>query len=69
MERISYYDSVFKHNGHDVLEDGLRVGYLRAMAQELDGSVLENNITMQEIVDEVNAMRVVERNNCTLKSA
>jgi len=57
MEQISYYDSVLKHSGHDVLEDGLRVGCLRAMAQKLDGSVLENDVAMQEIVDEVNAMR------------
>jgi len=30
--------------------------YLRAMAQKLDSSVLDNDISMEEIVDEVNTV-------------
>jgi len=36
------------------LED---IEYWQAMAERLDNSVLPNDITMQEIVDEVNAVR------------
>ena len=56
-QRINYYVSVLKRSQPDELENGLRIMYLRAMAQKLDNSVLENDITMQEIVDEVNAAR------------
>ena len=37
-------------------EKGSRMIYLRTMAQNLDNSVLDNDITMQEIVDEVNSV-------------
>jgi len=33
------------------------IDYWQAMAKRLDSSVLANDITMQEIVDEVNAVR------------
>ena len=56
-QRINYYVSVLKRSQPEVLEDGLRMMYLRTMAQKLDNSVLDNDITMQEIVDEVNAVR------------
>jgi len=56
-QRINYYVSVLKQNQPEVLENGLKTMYLRVMAQNLDNSVLGNDITMQEIVDEVNAVR------------
>ena len=42
------------------------IEYWQAMAKRLDNSVLANNITMQEIVDEVNAVRKerYEKQNC-----
>jgi phage portal protein BeeE len=39
------------------LKKELKTMYLRAMARKLDNSVEKNDITMQEIVDEVNAVR------------
>ena len=57
MQRINYYISALKQSQPEALENGLRMIYLRTMAQELDNSVLDNDITMQEIVDEVNAVR------------
>ena len=57
MQRINYYVSELKRNQPEALENGLRTMYLRTMAQKLDSSVLDNNITMQDIVDEVNAVR------------
>ena len=56
-QRINYYVSELKRRQPEVLENGLRTMYLRVMAQKLDNSVLDNDITMQEIVDEVNAVR------------
>ena len=56
-QRINYYVSVLKQYQPEALENGLKIMYLRAMAQKLDNSVLDNDITMQEIVDEVNAVR------------
>ena len=56
-QRINYYVSALKRTQPEALENGLRTMYLRTMAQKLDKSVLENEITMQEIVDEVNAVR------------
>jgi hypothetical protein len=56
-QRINYYVSILKQSQPEALENGLRTMYLRVMAQKLDGSVLDNDITMQEIVDEVNAVR------------
>ena len=56
-QRINYYVSMLKQSQPEALENGLRTMYLRAMAKKLDSSVLDNEITMQEIVDEVNAVR------------
>jgi hypothetical protein len=56
-KRINYYVSALKQSQPEALENGLRTMYLRAMAQKLDKSVLDNDITMQEIIDEVNAVR------------
>jgi len=56
-QRINYYVSSLKRSQPEALENGLKTMYLRAMAQKLDSSVLDNDITMQEIVDEVNAVR------------
>ena len=56
-QRINYYVSALKRSQPEALENGLKTMYLRTMAQKLDKSVLENEITMQEIVDEVNVVR------------
>jgi hypothetical protein len=56
-KRINYYVSMLKRSQPEVLENGLKTMYLRTMAQKLDSSVLDNDITMDEIVDEVNAVR------------
>ena len=56
-QRINYYVSELKRSQPEALENGLKTMYLRAMAQKLDNSVLNNDITLQDIVDEVNAMR------------
>ena len=56
-QRIDYYVSALKRSHPETLENELKMMYLRAMAQELDNSVLDNDITMQEIVDEVNQVR------------
>jgi hypothetical protein len=66
-QRINYYVSVLKRSQPEVLENGLKTIYLRVMAQKLDRSVVaDNDITMQEIVDEVNAVRKerYEKQNC-----
>jgi hypothetical protein len=56
-QRINFYISELKKSQPEALENGLKTMYLRSMAQRLDRSVVENEITMQEIVDEVNAVR------------
>ena len=56
-QRINYYVSMLKRSQPEVLENGLKTMYLRTMAQKLDSSVLDNDITMDEIVNEVNAVR------------
>jgi hypothetical protein len=56
-QRINYYVSMLKRSQPEMLEQGLKTIYLRTIAQKLDSTVLENKITMQEIVDEVNALR------------
>jgi hypothetical protein len=56
-QRINYYVSALKRIQPETLENGLKTMYLRVMAQKLDSSALDNDITMQEIVDEVNAVR------------
>jgi len=65
-QRINYYVSMLKRSQPEVLENGLKTMYLRTMAQKLDSSVLDNDITMEEIVDEVNAVRQerYEKQNC-----
>jgi len=57
MQRINYYVSALKQSQPDALENGLKTMYLRSMAQKLDSSMPDNDITMEEIVDEVNAVR------------
>ena len=57
IQRINYYVSALKQSQPEVLENGLKTMYLRAMAQKLDSSARDNDITMQEIVDEVNIVR------------
>ena len=57
-QRINYYVSALKRSQPEELENGLRMMYLRAMTQKLDGSVLDNEITMQEIVDEIHAVPI-----------
>jgi hypothetical protein len=66
MQRINFYVSTLKKSQPEALENGLEMMYLRAMAQRLDRSVVENEITMQDIVDEVNAVRKerYEKQNC-----
>ena len=56
-QRINYYVSALKRSQPEELENGLKLMYLRTMAQKLDSSTIDNDITMQEIVDEVNAVR------------
>ncbi|MDR1022545.1 MAG: hypothetical protein LBL94_04640 [Prevotellaceae bacterium] len=56
-QRISYYVSTLKRSQPAMLENGLKTMYLRAMAQKLDSSAPEHEMTMQEIVDEVNTVR------------
>jgi hypothetical protein len=56
-QRINYYVSTLKRSQPEMLEQGLKTIYLRAMAQKLDSTVLENKVTMQEIVAEVNVVR------------
>jgi hypothetical protein len=56
-QRINYYVSALKRSQPEALENGLKTMYLRTIAQRLDSSVLDNDITMQEIVDEVNVVR------------
>jgi hypothetical protein len=56
-QRINYYVSTLKRSHPEVLENGLKTMFLRAMAQKLDSAVLDNDITMEEIVDEVNVVR------------
>ena len=56
-QRINYNVSALKKKRSDVSENGPKMIYLRTTAQKLDSSMLDNNITMQEIVDEVNTAR------------
>ena len=56
-QRINYYVSVLERNQPEALENELKTMYLRTIAHQLDTSVIDNDITMQEIVDEVNTVR------------
>jgi len=56
-QRIDNYVLFLKKEQPETLEKELKTMYLRAMAKRLDSSVIENDITMQEIVDEVNEVR------------
>jgi hypothetical protein len=59
-QRIIDDVSLLKHSHPEILINGLGMEdmeYWQAMAKRLDSSVLANDITMQEIVDEVNAVR------------
>ena len=42
---------------HQATENRADTMRLRALAQKLDNAVVDNDISMQEIVDEVNAVR------------
>jgi hypothetical protein len=57
MQRINFYISELKKSQPGMLENGLKTMYLKSLAQKLDRSVVKNEITMQEIVDEVNKVR------------
>ena len=52
----TYVNSIAKTNA-EMLENELRKMYLLIEAKRLNDSVIENSITMDEIVDEVNAGR------------
>jgi len=51
------YQPAFKIRQPQGSENRFRAVDLRAMAQKIDSAVIDNDITMQEIVDEVNAVR------------
>jgi hypothetical protein len=58
--RVNESVSLLKTTKSELPKNGLSVDdfeYWRAMANRLDNSVICNDITMQEIVDEVNAVR------------
>lgn len=56
-QQIDNYVLFLKKEQPVTLERELKIMYLRAMVKKLDSSVIENDITMQEIVDEVNKVR------------
>jgi len=51
------YQPVLRRSQPQGSENRFRTVDLRAMAQKLDSAVIDNDITMQEVVDEVNAVR------------
>jgi hypothetical protein len=53
---LSYVDAIAKTDAK-MLENELRKMYLLIEAKRINDSVIENSITMDEIVDEVNAVR------------
>lgn len=65
-QQIDDYVLFLKKEQPEALERELKVMYLRTIAEKLDRSVVENDITMQEIVDEVNEVRKerYEKQNC-----
>jgi len=56
-KRYVGYQSAYSGKQHQAAENRADTMRLRALAQKLDNAVVENDITMQEIVDEVNAVR------------
>ena len=56
-QRMDFYFNRLKEIKPEYLERNLRLMYAKILAQELQGQVLPNNISMQEIVDEVNEVR------------
>ena len=60
MQRITGDISMRKRTQSETSKNGLimkDMAYWQTVAKRLDTSVLPNDITMQEIVDEVNAVR------------
>ncbi|GHT31480.1 hypothetical protein FACS189434_01300 [Bacteroidia bacterium] len=56
-QRMNFYFKQLKEIKPEYLERNLRLMYAKILAQKLQGQVLPNNITMQEIVDEVREVR------------
>jgi hypothetical protein len=56
-QRINSLITVLKKEQPEVLEKELKRMYLLLKAQELDNTVIKNNISMDEIVEEVNIVR------------
>jgi hypothetical protein len=56
-QRINSLVTVLKKEQPEVLEKELKRMYLLLKAQELDNAVIKNNISMDEIVEEVNIVR------------
>jgi hypothetical protein len=56
-QRIKVYVDELKKEYPEQLEEGLKLMYLRSLAKKINETTLPNNITMQEIVDEVNSVR------------
>ena len=57
LQRISLLISSLEEDQQVELEKQLRILLLLNQAQEIDGSVKNNNISMREIVDEVRKAR------------
>ena len=56
-QHIEVYVDELKKEYPEQLEEELKLTYLRTLAKEIDDTTLQNNITMREIVDEVNSVR------------
>jgi flagellin-specific chaperone FliS len=56
-QRINSLISVLKKEQPEALEEELKRLYLLLKAQKLDNAVIKNNISMEEIVEEVNIVR------------
>jgi hypothetical protein len=66
-QRINSLVTVLKKEQPEVLEKELKRLYLLLKAKELDNAVIKNNISMEEIVEEVNIVRkkrYEETQNC-----
>ena len=56
-KRYVGYQPAYSSKQHQATENRVDTMRLRALAQKLDNEVVDNDIRMQEIVDEVNAVR------------
>jgi pyruvate/oxaloacetate carboxyltransferase len=56
-QRIKVYVDELKKEYPEQLEEELKLMYLRVLAKKINETTLPNDITMQEIVDEVNSVR------------